>query len=90
MALEKHDDYFKFVFSRKENVITFIEEFFPDIARYIKIDSIESKPTEKILVEDKEKQFLDFAVDCKIKNRASKHILSLSINLIQIEDCLSK
>lgn len=67
-----HDTYFKFVFSKLENVKTFIEEFFPEIAKYVEIESIEADPTEKFSAETKEKSYLDFVANCKIKGEPSK------------------
>ncbi|MCX7739230.1 MAG: Rpn family recombination-promoting nuclease/putative transposase [Hydrogenothermaceae bacterium] len=67
-----HDNYFKFIFQKVENVRDFLEEFFPELSKHVQIESIEPQPTEKYSVQLKEKQYLDFAINCQIQNKPSQ------------------
>lgn len=67
-----HDNYFKFVFGNLENLRTFLDQFFPDVAKYIELKSIKGSSNEKISVEKNQKLFLDLIIDCNLKDRASK------------------
>lgn len=64
-----HDTYFKALFQNITNVRDFLEIFFPEIARHLEIESIELSPTEKYSQLLGNKQYLDFAINCKVKKR---------------------
>lgn len=66
------DTYFKFVFSKKEHVQAFLEAFFPHLACHLRLQTIEINPTEKYLIASNEKLYLDFAINCKIKDKDAK------------------
>lgn len=64
-----HDTYFKALFQNPKNVRDFLEVFFPELSKYLKIESVEPKPTEKYSQTLGEQQYLDFAVNCDVKGR---------------------
>ncbi len=62
-----HDIYFKFLFSYGENVKFFLQEFFPELASLLNLESLQSVPAEKYSTSRKKKSFIDVLYTCKIK-----------------------
>ncbi|GAB6078977.1 Rpn family recombination-promoting nuclease/putative transposase [Hydrogenobaculum acidophilum] len=66
--IQSSDNLFKTVFKDKENIKTFLELSYPQIAKYLDFDTLVVLDTEKYNLLESEKRHLDVAFEVKLKD----------------------